>query len=254
MDDQIITYVRESAARGVPAQVTRQQLLSVGWDPSLVNHAINSVYPAEPLNNIASSVSQSINDNRGKWAIALVIMLFFTVSSVVIGIIVFASSPSRSLSRVSDSIASSEHSSLVTLPNTNYQTYSNDEFSFRLTIPTDWTYREYSRSKYGEYRVAFGLKKNLPIDYFGDGDFVWLRVFPVSARQKYDPFIAESKKSGVRNYNLNGLSAFDTGSYVGVYNNRYAAEIHPPTMIDSDGSEYYDESARRIISSFRFIN
>ncbi|MDQ3099213.1 MAG: hypothetical protein M3Q44_05695 [bacterium] len=255
MDDQLITYVRDSAARGVTAEVTRQQLTSVGWDTKMVDHAISSVYPSASLSDLSSTVTNSINQNRGKWFLILGIMVFFGISSVIIGAIIFVTSPSRSLSKVNNSLASSEQSSssLATLPNSVYQTYVNDEYNFRLTIPTDWSYKEYSRSTYGEFRIAFATKKNLPNDYFGEGDFVWLRVFPTSAKEKYAKFIAESKKGGVKPIILSGTKAFDTGKMIGVENAENAFELYPPTESANNGNPVYTPNAKRIISSWRFV-
>ncbi len=251
MDDQLITYVRDSAARGVTADITRQQLTSVGWDSKMVENAITAVYPAATFNTISSSVGRSIQVNRGTLLMILGIMLFFVISSVVIGYLVFATSRSSSLSKISDSQAESS-SSVVSLPNSDYQTYINDEFHFRLTIPIEWTYKEYNRSSYNEFRLAFGKQRDLPDSYFGDGNYLWLRIYPVSSSTKYTSFRAEFLKSGVRQMSLGGVAAFDTGKIVGAEYKGLAYELHPPVQLASDGTNFYDENTKRIISSLRF--
>lgn len=251
MDDQLITYVRNSAARGVTADITRQQLTSVGWDSKMVENAITAVYPAATFSTISSSVGRSIQVNRGQMLVALGIILFFVASSVVIGYLVFATSRSTSLSKVSDSQAESS-SSIVSLPNSDYQTYINDEFHFRLTLPTGWTYKEYNRSSYNEFRIAFGKQRDLPDSYFGEGDYLWLRIYPASSSTKYNSFKADSQKGGVRQMSLGGVAAFDTGKIVGAEYKGFAYELHPPVQLASDGTTFYDENTKRIISSLRF--
>jgi hypothetical protein len=255
MDDKLIAYVRDSAARGITAEVARQQLTSVGWDPKMVDNAILSVYPSPTFSDLSTNISNSVTQNRGKWVVVLSIIIFFSISSLVIGAILFMTSPGRSLSKSDTSLASTQesNSSLATLPNSPYQTYINDEYNFRLTIPTDWSYKEYNRSTFGEFRIAFGLKKNLPNDYFGDGDYLWLRAYPISSRDKYGKFTSEIEKGGVKNIHLAGLDAFDTGKMVGLKNGSTVFELHPPTDQASDGSTVYDEISQRIIASWRFI-
>lgn len=253
MDDQLIIFVRDSAARGTNPEITRQQLISVGWDPKKVDHAIKAVYPTMSLANISSSVSTAIQENPSKWGAAAGVLVFIFICCGVIGFLYFVTSATHSLSSVNDSLADTASSGAVAvIPNSQYQTYSNAEFKFQLTIPSDWSYKEYSRSNFGEFRIAFGLVSNLPKDYFGDGDYAWFRIFPTSNKQKYSEYQNAIKKDGVSEMNLNGVKAHNTGVMIAGEHNQNVFELHLPTQVETDGSVSYTDTAKRIISSFRF--
>ncbi len=253
VDDQLITFVRDSAARGTSAEITRQQLTSVGWDPTQVDHAIQAVYPGMSISSLSTTVASSIQDNPSRWGAAAGVMVFIFICAGVLGFLYFVTSATHSLSSVNDSLADTKTTgSIVAVPNSTYQNYSNTEFNFQLTIPSEWSYKEYSRSSYGELRLAFGTVRNLPKDYFGDGDYAWIRIFPTSAKSKYDGYKDEIKKTGVTQMSLNGVKAFNTGTMIAGEHKGNVFELHLPTQIENDGSVSYTDVSKRIISSFRF--
>jgi hypothetical protein len=264
MDVQLLEYIGQALIQGVPTYEIRQQLVNVGWDPKLVDEAMEKLAPSA-LSKTGMKPIKAANDNpmaqpmvvtkkMNPWpAITTSVIVMLVIGIGTTGALVakntfFVSKALPTPPPVDETAASQPY----------VQSYTNSELHFSLKVPADWSIKEFPKDQYGdgEQRFAFGLASILPSEFFNEGPYVWVKVFPVSNKNYSDFTFFKSQvgKGKTVKTTLGGNEAYDTS--VAIYSERkgFVYELYLPTEKDSKDNSVYTNVSRQVWNSFRFTD
>jgi hypothetical protein len=263
MDENLLDYIGQSLIQGISPAVIRSQLISVGWDLKQIDEALEKLVPkALPQSNESVIVAANDNPNAQPYIVKKVVNYWPIVTGLVIGFIIVGAIVVGALfirGRTSVSTA------LPTPPpvdetsafsQAGWQTYTNTEYRFSMKIPRDWSVKEYSKEDYGEgeQRIAFGLTENLPTEYFNEGPYIWMKIYPVTNELNYKDytyFLSEVDKGKITKTSLGGNSAINSTVALYTEKNGYVYELYLNSENNS-GERLYTEQSNLIWNSFKF--
>jgi hypothetical protein len=136
-------------------------------------------------------------------------------------------------------------------------TYTNYKYNFQMRLPADWARKEYSIKDYGgEARFAFGEAKDLPKEFFNEGNYMWLRIYnsaDVAQHSEYEYFKAQFSKDSTKATLLGGESAIDTGVVVTAEHKGYVYSLYLMSVKDEEGRLIYTPLSKQVWESFKFL-
>ncbi|MDQ3239065.1 MAG: hypothetical protein M3P33_00935 [bacterium] len=263
MDQDLLNYVGQALIRDTPVHELRAELISVGWDPVMVDEAIEKLTPSG-LQQFSKLKIYGANENPD--AQPLIVKKHYNITPVltkiVVGVMIFFVFGTGILfikdKFFNEPLAISPPDIDQTSANaTPTQFYYNVEHGFSVNIPPDWSVKEYPKDTYGdEWRIAFGFADDLPTDYFNEGSYIWIKIYPITNSKNYADFTYFASQVGqdkTTKTTLGGNVAFDTG--VGVYSERkgFVYELYLSAIKDSGGNNIYTQTSKQAWNSFKFV-
>jgi len=297
MDDQLHIFVKQAFDQGQTIEQIRSELLSVGWDESLIREAIHDVMSMPMINRGFAPVSDSpkqvqqsqvqqingvkqnpttfknvksvtmagkrIDDPRHPQiirsfqvtGIATGIIIALTGIGVIGGTVYYYTTSTNSSPLITKTEI--QKNSPVDATDTQMVRYKNEGLGFLMDKPRTWSVKEYPDGVYGlEKRIAFGETRSLPQTEFKQGNYGWIKIFPISDSKNYSNFLelgaVIGKDPQTKLYRLDGKPGVLHKDFVAVEYRGYVYEIHLPVKNSLQGEPFTEES-EAILNSFRFL-
>ena len=146
----------------------------------------------------------------------------------------------------------------VIATNIKTERYKNAKWKFLMDMPQAWSVKEYPDEVYGEEkRFAFGESRILPQTEFQQGNYAWLKIFPISDSENYSNFLqlgaSIGKDEKVQLFRLDGKPGVRYNDFIAVEYNGFVYEFHLPVNDSGDGIITFTLESEEILRTFRFL-